>query len=146
MKHKRLGRAFLGCVVVGAVAMVTACSAPSAGGQLDEVRAAVREAPQGVDRISVDEGKDGFSRYLFLVLEVPGDELTPQALTETLDVVGDTLPDAYDEVRLVARGASGDRVDLDPAFAAVGLDGSYLVSPQRAHLTADAVRAFAGEH
>lgn len=145
MKSKRLGKAFLGCVVLGAVAMVTACAGPSAGAPIDEVRAAVREAPEGVERITVDEGKDGFSRYLFLVLEVPGEELTPQALTETLDVVGDALPDAYDEVRLVARGASGDRVELDAAFAAVGLDGSYLVSPERAHLTADAVRAFADE-
>lgn len=140
------GRVVLGCVVLGAVAMVTACSGTAASDGLEPLRSAVREAPAGVDEITVDEGKDGFSRYVFLVLNVPGDELTPEALTETLDVVGETLPEAYDEVRLVARGASGERVEIETAFAGVGLDDSYLVSPQRAHLTADAVRAFANEH
>ena len=129
--------------MLGAIAMMTACTNPGASDPLAQVRMAVQAPPAGIDEIEVDEGADGLSRYVMLVLHTSGDQLSPEALTETLDLVGDALPEVYDGVRVVARSAADGRIALDEAVLGAGLDESSLVSPERAHLTADAVRALA---
>jgi len=140
---KRFGTVMFSCVVLGVLAATTGCAAASAR-PLETVQAAVREAPSGLDEVRVDEGKDGLSRYVLLVLITSGDELPADALAETLQAVGEVLPDEYDSVRVAARASSGERLDIAEAVEASGVDGAFMINARMADIPADAVRSFAG--
>ncbi|WP_156891479.1 hypothetical protein [Agromyces subbeticus] len=140
---KRIGTIILSCVALGVLAATSGCAASPQ--PLETVEAAVADVPAGLDEVQVDEGKDGFSRYVVLVLVASGDELPVESVTETLKAVGGVLPDEYDSVRVAARNSSGDRLDVDAAIAASGFDGAFMINPKMADITADAIRAFADD-
>ena len=142
---KRFASRPLGPVMLGALVALTGCAGAAPQSPLEAVEAAIRDAPAGLDEVRADEGIDGFSRHVLLVLVASGDELPVDGVTETLDTVGDVLPEEYDSVHVVARSASGDRLDVDTALESLGFSETYMVSPTRAHITASAVRAFASE-
>jgi hypothetical protein len=146
MKHmaKRIGTIILSCVALGALAATSGCAA--AARPLETVEAAVADVPAGLDEVRVDEGKDGFSRHVVLLLVTSGDELSAESVGETLEAVGSVLPEQYDSVHVAARTSSGDRLDVDTALESNGFSESYLVNPRMAYITASAVRAFASEH
>lgn len=135
----------VGGVMLSVVLTMTACARPGPGDGLEAVTQSVRESSSAVDEVFVEEGLDGFSRYLFVELGLTGETLAVDALADALRAIGDTLPDGFESVRLVARASSGDRLDLEEPLEVAGVDGVFMISPKTANIPAEAVRNFAGE-
>lgn len=139
-------RGFIGGVVLLSVVLTTAaCAQPVSGDQLEAVERSVRESSSAFDQVFVEEGLDGFSRYLFVELGFTGATIPGDALADALRAVGQTVPDEFESVRLVARSSSGDRFDLEEPLEALGVDGVFMISPKTASIPAEATRNFADE-
>ncbi|KAA1422169.1 hypothetical protein FE697_013380 [Mumia zhuanghuii] len=139
----RIRSVVVAAAVVGLLATTTGCFRTADPDAMEQVQGAVRDAPAGLDEIVVDEGTDGLSRYVLLELRTTGDDLTADVLGDTLELVGRTLPEAYDSVQIVARTTGDERLEVSPALTDLGLDTAYLVNPNRASVPAPALRAFA---
>ncbi|KQM84308.1 hypothetical protein [Agromyces sp. Leaf222] len=136
----RLGRVALGGMVVALVVALGACAAPSAAEAHDDVADAVRAASPEFAEVYVEDGVDGLSRYLFVELDMVGDDLPIDALTAALGAVGTTVPKQYDTVRVVARTAGGDRLELEVPMQQTGIDGVFMINPRLASIQAAALR------
>lgn len=135
----------IGGVLLSIVLTMTACARPGPEDGLETVNQAVRASSSAFDEVFVEEGLDGFSRYLFVELGSTGETIPVDALSDALRSVGDTIPDGFESVRLIARSSSGDRLDLEEPLEAAGVDGVFMISPKTANIPAEAVRNFAGE-
>lgn len=133
----------IGGVMLSVVLTMTACARPDPGPGLEAVRQSVRESSSAFDEVFVEEGLDGFSRYLFVEVGLNGEALAADALADALRAIGETVPDGFESVRLVARASSGDRLDLEEPLDSAGVDGVFMISPKTANIPAEALRDFA---
>ncbi|SFR85019.1 hypothetical protein SAMN05428970_3100 [Agromyces sp. CF514] len=141
----RLGRVAFGGIVVALVLALGACAARPSGAEAhDEVADAVRDASPEIADVVVEDGVDGLSRYLFVELDMAGDILPADALTAALGAVGATVPEQYETVRVVARTASGDRLELEEPMQQTGVDGVFMINPRLASVQAAALRGLDG--
>ncbi|WP_157372859.1 hypothetical protein [Agromyces sp. Root81] len=138
-------RSVVGGVLLTVMLTMTACGGPGAADGLEAVEHAVRDSSSAFDDVFVEDGLDGFSRYLFVELGMTGETLPPDELAAALSAVGETIPDGFDSVRLVARSSSGDRLDLERPMEDSDVDGVFMINSNLADIPAEALRNFAGE-
>ncbi|KRC60812.1 hypothetical protein ASE14_07520 [Agromyces sp. Root81] len=135
----------IGGVMLSVVLTMSACARPGPGGGLETVKQAVRESSSAFDEVFVEEGLDGFSRYLFVELGLTDETLAADALEDALRAIGETVPDGYESVRLIARGSSGDMLDLEEPLEASGLDGVFMIDPKMASIPVESLRVYADQ-
>jgi hypothetical protein len=143
---KRIATYMFGCVVLGAILSTAGCAQPRDHDALAAVKAAVHEPPAGIDEILVDDGVDGLSRYVFVEVRSGTDAVSDDDLAAILRSIGDALPEEFDSVRLIARAASGERLDLTKSVQNIGVGGVFMINALNADIRADALRDFAGAH
>lgn len=140
--HDRLARVAIGVVAVLLTLTLGACAPQIAESPDHEaLTEAVRDSSSEISDVIVEDGTDGTSRYLFIELDMAGDELSATAAGAAMEVVAESLPDEYDSVEVVARTAGGDRIALESPLREAGLD-PLMMGRLRASILADALRGY----
>ncbi|WP_156891481.1 hypothetical protein [Agromyces subbeticus] len=142
---KRFRGLVVGGMVISVVLTMAACGRSGDVDELEPVKQAVRESSSAFDEVFVEEGLDGFSRYLFVEMGVSDSEITADVLAEALRAIGNTIPDGFESARIIVRTESGDRLDLEEPLAATGVDAVFMISPKTAKIPAEALRSFGGD-
>ncbi|MFD4958936.1 hypothetical protein [Microbacterium sp. NPDC058389] len=138
----RLAQVAFGVVAVITLATLSAC-APSASVTVDheELATAVQDSSPDIADAIVQDGTDGTARYLFVEIDLVGEELDSATVAATMAVVAEEIPDEYTSVEFVARTADGERIAVEEPLRAAGLD-PLMMGRLRASILTDALRGY----
>ncbi|MET4158753.1 hypothetical protein [Agromyces sp. PvR057] len=106
----------------------------------DVIAAAVRDASPEFADVRIDDRVDGAVSLLLVELDMTGDEIPGAALDSAMLALRQSVPDAFDEVRVVAVSADDEELELEGPLRQTGVDGESMIDPVTASIPVDALR------